>query len=351
MTDTAPARTVPNLRLDAQHPDGRLVRAVLASPRLMAAIPAGPLDKLVTAHDAATKAASAARRLPVEDNDFAAEIDAAYRAGRAVDPADLLARMGAAQAATGERKAALRLLGSFPERYEAAMIREIASHLPAYYAALGSDLGDLFDRAEPLVAKLGGINTADEAWDAGLSPEWAEVRALTREYSALRATHLALFQAEEQANYANGAPLPGKEMWGFAMFANVDQCVDDYVRIVRGTVTGMDGRPVAVPLPWPVLDPSSLEHFLRAVRDRAALQPHVGTMDEALDASNRVVIRDDAVTATPLERMDPELARYMMAQAKTAGYAQDVAERAEVGAWGPRNAEEYAEIKAGLAAN
>jgi hypothetical protein len=322
MTDAA-ARTMPDLRLGLHHPHRKLVRAVLDAPRLLAVIPAGPLDDLIAAHDAATTAAAAARQLPVEADDFEAEIDATLRAGSPVDPAELLARMGATQAAREHRDATLRLLDVFPGRFEGEIVNRLVSHLDDYYAVLRRELEDLLNRAEVADAALSGITTAEEAIDSGLAAEFAEVRALSREYHSLRQSHLSLFNYEKERNYGNGAAMPGKDLTGFALFAGVADDIADYRRIARGEITDMEGKPLPVPLPWPVLDTSSLEHFLRSVRNRATLRPHVATADEAFDAASSVVIHEPNI-AVPATREAGQLVpgtqqfEHMMRRARNA---------------------------------
>lgn len=224
------------------------------------------------------------------------------------------------------------------------MVGILVQHLDNYYAALKTDLDDLLDRAEPVADKLTGITTGDEAIDADLSAEWGELRSLSREYASLRSSHLSLLNYETSRNYGSGEALSGKELIGHAFFANVAENVPDYARIARGEVTDMHGKIIPVPLPWPVLDPSSLEHFLRAVRDRAALRPHVATADEAADARDHIVIADPGVSYAPREpgrlRAGSQEFEYVMARARSAGQARHAEEREEMHVYGREHAAE-----------
>src|SRR4051794_33530700 len=121
------SRTVPNLRLHTQDPETRLVRTVLASERLLDVLPQDRLDELCQAHASAEAALAAARALPVPADDLTAELDAAHRAGKPIDAAALVARLGAAQAAKDNRDAALRLLATFPSRYSGEIVRLIVN--------------------------------------------------------------------------------------------------------------------------------------------------------------------------------------------------------------------------------
>src|SRR4051794_19470324 len=117
---------VPALRLHLQDSETKLVRTVLGSARLLGVLPADERDHLFQAHAAAEAAVAAARLLPREDTAaLEAEIDAAHRAGSPIDPAELLARVGAAEAARSHRDSTLRFLESFPGKYAQNIIRLI----------------------------------------------------------------------------------------------------------------------------------------------------------------------------------------------------------------------------------
>jgi hypothetical protein len=284
----APARKIPNLRLHAQDPETRLVRTVLASERLLGVLPQDELDALCTAHAAAEAAVVAARELPVAGDNIEAELDAAHRAGKPTDVAELVARFGAAQAARDHHAAAVRLLGTFPGRYTDDIIRLIVNHTAAFYGALQDDLDALLDRAEPIVTALDGVSSADEAFDKGKADEWAQLRTLTREYHDLRQEHFNLLRSEDLTNFAPGSP-----RLAAAMFAGISSVIPDLAS--REKTADLMGRPLT--LPFPVYATDDVAHLLAAVRQRSALQPYVGTPEDAGDAELQVRLGTAGVPA------------------------------------------------------
>jgi hypothetical protein len=288
MTATpAPTLSVPSFRFgaDATDPE-RLASAVLASPRLLATTPAGPLTELFRAYEGATKAAAAARLLPAEDNaDAVADLDAKLRRGEEIDPAALVEKLAAAQVARESRDRTAALLRTLPSRYQNDVVRVIGEHKGLFWEDLGEALDDVLNRAEPVVDALDGIDTADAALDVSKGDEWTNLRALSREYDEIRRDHLALLRVEHKTNFGSQSPA-----WAFAMLRDLSAVVPNFVAVVHKESRDLMGRPEE--LAFPVFDTGSVAHLLTVVRRRERLQPYIGKPEEALaawgDASARV---------------------------------------------------------------
>ncbi|SHN62740.1 hypothetical protein SAMN05660350_01087 [Geodermatophilus obscurus] len=324
-TKTAPsALTLPQgLRFSSRDAHQRTAAAVVNSPRLLAALPAAELAPLFTAYEGATKARAAAQALRVESTDVLAEVDAQLRQGAEIDPAALVARLGEAQAAAARRDQTVALLESLPRRYTDEIAGVIADHVPALYDALSADLAELLDEAEAVVSELGTVSDADGAISAGKVAEWTKLRELAARYADLRADHVRLLRLEDTGpNFANGAP-----SLGFAFFGGLDDVVPGFAKAGQTPTADLMGRPVTSE-PFPVLDVTSVAHFLAVVRLREELAPHVIGTDEASDlraeAAGRIVDRNlHGVSRAPSERDAYTLRRVRMAAADQIAEARE----------------------------
>jgi hypothetical protein len=291
---TAPK--LPYLRLPADDPRGGLVRAVLASPRLLAALPADELDTLCTAHASAEAAVKAAQALPAVEDNLEAELDKAHRAGKPTDPAKLITRLGAAQAAKANRDAAVQLLSQFPHRFAQEIISLITDHTEDFYAVLQQDLDDILDQAEAAVAELNGAESADAAIDAGAADAWSSLRAQTRAYHDVRLLQATLLRSENNlGHFAPGAP-----GLAAAYFGGIREVYPNYVtEATRGARDLLGGTVVTAPFDLFATD--SPAHLLAIVKLRGRLNPWVASADEAMDAHAAVRIAQPAVVYAPRE--------------------------------------------------
>jgi len=262
-TKTTPAPAMPSIRFQNPTDREKLARLVLDSPRLLGVIPAEELAPLFTAYTGAVKATDAARLLPAEGANVAAEVDAALRAGQEIDAADLLTRVGQAQVARDHRERTLALLGALPSGYREDIVRVVEDNADAYWTALSADLANLLDRAAVVVADLDGVDNAEDAITEGKATEWATLRGLVQEMAELRRTHAALVRIEEPA-----AAVPARLVRLY--FAGLD----DVAQVTEHART-LSGHPVAPPMAH-LLETESTAHLLAAVRQRAQLRPHVG---------------------------------------------------------------------------
>lgn len=282
---------VPSLRLSASHE--KLAAAVLASPRLLSAIPADELDPLFIAHAGATKAATAARRLPApESANVAAKVEADLLAGRDVDPAELVEKMAAATVATADRDRAVALLNTMPSSFASRIVQTVNAWEDELYVALGDALDELLDRAEPIVFELAGITTADDAIGAGKVAEWTTLRDLAAEHGSLRLDHGKMLRAADVSNFHVGSPA-----LAWAYFAGLDDVAPTFLAEARNESHDLMGRPTTR-APFPVLAVDDPAHFRAVVERRAQLRPVVRTADEALAAYNEAGLRLAAGTST-----------------------------------------------------
>jgi hypothetical protein len=171
--------------------DAALVRAVQRHPRLAALLPAG-IEPLVVAYVTSKGTAAAVGQLTVEAPDFEAMLDADMKAGKRPEPADLVEKYAAAQSRAEQTRAVAQQIGVLPHKYKAQIVAEIREAAATFYDDLADQLDELLDKAAPVVAKLDGIDTADEALDADLGEEWKALKALAAENAEIRDGHLAL---------------------------------------------------------------------------------------------------------------------------------------------------------------
>lgn len=334
MTGTKPTKTtapatlaVPaGLRFSPRDAHQRIAAAVFASPRLLAAVPADELRPLFSAFEGATRVRDAAKALPAPSEDIAAEVDAQLRRGVEVDPAALLARIGDAAAATARRAAAVELLATLPERYTTEVAGVVAQYVPEFYAALGVELDELLDAAEPAVAALDarGVTNADGAISAGLVAEWQTVRAAADQYASLRADHVRLLRLEDTGpDFAVGAPT-----LGYAYFRSLDDVVPGFAKTGQTPEADILGQRHAA-ASFPVLDVGDVRHFLAVVRLREQLRPHVVDTDEAValrgEAAGRIVDPGFAVSRQLTAQHVATLGRV-----RNAGATRDAEERRDL---------------------
>jgi hypothetical protein len=299
--------------------DSRLVRAVKSSPRLTALLPA-ELEALVTAHDTAVATAAAVAKIKkAEPVDFLDLLDKDLRAGKQPDPAALVKQYASAQREAEETKAVVQRLSGLPNHYRQEITRAIQDSAATMYDDLADQLDDVLDRGTALVAKLDGINTADEALDADRGDEWKALKALSAEYADLRDAHLALARAEDTANFS-----PGSVGVALLFFGAVETAIPNVVDLIaRGTDGGLVGF-IRDGLPFPVADYRDLAHFLAVIRGRNILQPHIARPAETGDRRAALYAEDTgnpapvakapadwstAIFGTPYVKPDPRRGR------------------------------------------
>src|SRR4051812_12251044 len=95
--------------------------------------------------------------------------------GETLDPEPMIER--AAEALQRQAAATLLLQATHKARQAAAdaLDAAIAGHSSAIFTNLSNQLQDLLNEAAPVVARLGGVTTAESAIAAGVVEEWQQV--------------------------------------------------------------------------------------------------------------------------------------------------------------------------------
>jgi hypothetical protein len=277
--------------------DEKAARVVQKHPRLTAMLPA-TVDELVTGFLGAKALAAAVKDLPVESVDLTADLDASLRAGEIPDAADLVENYAAAQRKAAEVRAVVEQLSALPVRYVSDIVRMIADEVLVMPDVLSEELNELLDRAEPVVAKLDGIDSADAALDAGLGDDWLALKDLTTEYDDLRQAHVALARLDDTANMA-----PGSVGLALVLFGGIEDVVPDLPRRLTGQVRNAITGEAITALPFPIFDFRDPAHLLAVVRHRAVLDPHVARPSKVGDR------RDAAYEAGEPTDFQPEPGR------------------------------------------
>ena len=251
--------------------DAKVVRVIQQHQRLSALLPAG-IEPLVTAYVTAKATAAEVAKLKKADApDFGALLDADLKAGRQPDAADLVKKYAAAQREAAEIRAVVAQLEALPARYHADVVREVQAAAETLPEALADDLDEILDRGAPLVAGLDGINSADQALDAGRGESWLALKALTAQYAEVRDAQLALNRAEDSANYPPGSPNVV-----LAMFAGAEDAFPGLAGLID---RGLDAFRRA-DLGWPAADYREPLHLLAVLRHRNVLRPHIAGASE-----------------------------------------------------------------------
>jgi hypothetical protein len=258
--------------------DGRLVRAVVKSPRLAAMLPEAEIKAALSAYNAARASAEAAKAIPVEEFDPAAMLAPKFEAGETIDPVAFIEQLAAMDAKNQQRARAVSVLAAAPDSYAYKIVALVLASVDRLYDALADELDELLERAAVIAAKLGGIDTADAALDAGLGEDWLALKACAAEYQDLRASHCDLLQAEDTNNTTPGSIGRALAFWGRIEVA-YPNLADLMVNGTQGSLVGFKREP----LPFAPADFTDLAHFLFAVRQRDALEPHVARPSEVSD--------------------------------------------------------------------
>ncbi len=283
---------------------GRLARNIAASDALSALLPQDEVNKLLGAYASSTEALEAARALLPEVPDVFEQLDPAFRAGEAVDPAKLIAAQAEVLARRDQVVLTIGALAKIPDVYRFELEELINNSVDSFTEGLDAQLQALLDEAEPLLAEMPGVTDGDSAIDAGKADQWARFRELHRRYQALRQDHLKLLKAADQRNFGERSPAVGH-----AWFANLDEAVPNYAQALQTGTQHPDPRMVGwqvAGLPFPVNHPADLGHWLAVVRDRAQLQPVAEYADEAV---SRMVAANQRMAAEQEPGFQPEPGR------------------------------------------
>lgn len=274
--------------------DGKLAYAVSRSERLTALLPADELEPLLALHARATRLAAEAADAPAEAANAEAEVLEALRSGEDVDVADVLARMAHAGAITAAHQQALRFFAALPGKAHQEIRRLITDSEDDLYSGLSDQLTAVLDEAEAVLLDLGTATTAEAAMDAGVIDSFIKFRALADAYASIRDAHRSLLTAS-----GNEQVTGSRQALGVAYFRRILQALPTFADkpepgLLRGTTAA------SAPTGFDALDTGSREHFVYIVRNRSALEPHVGNPDDVTEAH---VIADDSA-AVPMVR-DP----------------------------------------------
>ncbi|TFV66090.1 UNVERIFIED_ORG: hypothetical protein E4P37_07930 [Bacillus sp. AZ43] len=275
----------------------RLARAVLASPRLRSVLPASEVEGLAAAHERASQAAREAAGLTGVESKVRREIDEILRSEQTVDVGDLLRRVGDAHTAEAQRVRLGDWLESLKTGYTDEAVSLVDEHLDDVWARLDADLDALLEEATEVVEKLGQADTAETAIKAGAADAWAELLRLAVEHGSIRKDHFSLLRAGDTKNFRNNS-----EELAFATWRGVGAAVQDFVRLVRGEIQGLDGQPM--PVTVPVFAVGSHDHLLMSVRQRSVVRPWIGRASgayQALSGTTDVVVGGNPSSLSPAQ--------------------------------------------------
>jgi hypothetical protein len=289
MTDTTktPTRQPRPLALEAvQFPAGSTARRIARSPYLVGLLDSDELTKLrveySNAHRIAAKAALLARQA---GGDLDAEITEAVRNG--ADAEDLMARIVEARTTRDQRSEAAKMLDVIASRILSELARFLDGAAEDLLDVLAEKLDEILDRGADAVAALDGARTAEEAIEKDLAAEWATLRAVHREYIALREGHTTLARALDQTSYRDG-----HDAFAWAFWTRPEliwpqlpavSLSDAHVRTGRLDVYGVEASPVDL------INPRDLGHFLSAVTRRDEVGPRVAHPDDAKEARGAAI--------------------------------------------------------------
>jgi hypothetical protein len=259
-------------------PEGRLVRAVVKSPRLADMLPEAEIKTALTAYNAARASAEAAKAIPVAEFDPAAMLAPKFEAGETIDPVELIEQLAAMETKNQQRARAVAVIAATPDSYAYKVVALVRASVDRFYDALADQLDELLDRAAVIAAKLDGIDNGDDALDAGLGEDWQALKACAAEYRDLRESHVELLQVEDISNFTSNSIGRALAFWGRIEVA-YPNLADLMANGTQGPLVGFHREP----LPFAPADHTGLAHFLFAVRQRDTLEPHVATPSEVAD--------------------------------------------------------------------
>ena len=262
-------------------PEGRLVRAVVKSPRLATMLPEAEITAAFTAYNAARASAEAAKAIPVEEFDAPAMLAPKFEAGETIDPVEFIEQLAAMEAKNQQRARAVSLLDAIPETYVYRIVALVQASVDGFYDQLDQELQSLLDEAEEVLASMPGVTGAESAIRAEKHAEWARWLSLHEDYQALRRDHMELLHASDSSgNFASGRPAIG-----YAYIRQLDDAIPNFI-----TTLGDGGR-TSDRLPFAVLDPADPGHWMAAVAERALLDPAVEYADEAIERAGAATVR------------------------------------------------------------
>jgi hypothetical protein len=253
--------------------DGKLAYAVTRHKRLADLLPADALASLVATYDRATELADAAARLTPAADDVTADVREAVKAGEPVDPAAVVQRIARARAEEAAHREAVQLLRLLSADARRDIVSLIERSEDGLYAGLAEQLTDLLDRAEPVVAALGGVRDADAALEAELTEEWTALKEISRDYRDIVSAFYALLAADDTVTTRTDP--------ASILFSGLLEVAPTFWAETEGKPTDLMGRQ-GTELPFDPKALDSIEHLRFVVENRGRLRPHIVRADEAV---------------------------------------------------------------------
>lgn len=274
----------------------KAARAVQKHPRLVRLLPAA-IDELVTGLHGAEALAASVKAVQVETVDFQALLDADLRSGKTPDALKLIDDFAAADRKASEVRAVAEHLAALPVYYVNEIVHVINDEIPTMPDVLAEELDELLDRAEPVVAQLDGIDSADAANDAEKDAEWRQLKTLAAEYADLRAAQIDLARLEDPLNLT-----PNSVGVALVTLGGIENVVPDLARRLAGQVINAITGSAITDLPFPLFSFRDPEHLLALVRHRAVLKPHVARPAEIAERRTALHEASESAGAQPESR-------------------------------------------------
>lgn len=324
---TTPTRAV--IRLPRFNPtnDGRLAYAVYRSQRLSDLLPADKVGPLVAAYDRAVELADAAAKATLAAHDAADDVREAVRTGEPVDVDAVIDRMARARIEEAAHREAVQFFKTLPADAHRDIVSLIESSEDNLYTGLAEQLTDVLDRAEPVIAALGGVRDADAAIEGKLTKEWSALKEISRDYHDIVTAFRALLSADDTVTTRTDP--------AYVLFGGLTEVAPTFAAEAQGKPTDLRGRPVT-DLPFDPKATDSLDHLRYVVVNRGRLQPRIVRADEA--ASPATPLMPGGAIPARLEggRLIPGSQEFesAMTRARNAAANRDADERADIAASG-----------------